>query len=284
MGLLSNLKDIFEVVGEWTVEHSPAILTTAGVVGLGATAYLTYKSSDKIEEVVEYVEDKRERNEPLDKMHVTVQLAKALALPIAIGATSVACIVGSYSILTGRLTVLGTAFTALSNEYSSYRRKHREVYGEEESRKFFAVNETRTTDEEGNEVIETEPVNPGRGLTSAWFSESEKYVSDDIQYDIALVEQCIKNVEVESYNNRGTRFTLNEMYRMFGLDETRQGSLLGWNSNGLNVSYEVFMNISEPGENGNPHPDILITWTVPEYLYGGLSQGVPIPDTTSLEG
>ena len=46
-------------VSKTVAKNSPVLLTVGGVVGLGATAYFSYKSAKKVETIVENIEDKR---------------------------------------------------------------------------------------------------------------------------------------------------------------------------------------------------------------------------------
>lgn len=52
--------------------NSPLILTVAGVIGLGATAYLSYKSAKRVNEIVEDMETAREDEEVIKDLQVKV--------------------------------------------------------------------------------------------------------------------------------------------------------------------------------------------------------------------
>lgn len=50
-------------------KHSPLILTVGGVVGLGATAVLSYKARHKVEAIVEDMEAKRQDEQRIEDLH-----------------------------------------------------------------------------------------------------------------------------------------------------------------------------------------------------------------------
>ena len=267
MSLLDNIKTAYEVSIDWVGEHSPEILTGVGIAGLAATAYFTYKSSSRIEAVVEYVEEERDNNREVDKKYVAAELTGALALPVATGVAAIFCIISSYQIMNNRVTVLSTAFSALSIEYSRYRNKYAEVHGQEASKQFFSPTETEVTNDEGEEVVTVNPT-AMRGLSGIWFSESSEYASDNHQYNIAYVEAVIKKLEILIYNK--TKLKLNEVYELFGIGEDRQGAMLGFENHNFNIDYEPHLNLTH-SVNGKRQPDIWISWNTPQYLWGTTS-------------
>lgn len=264
MKLLEKISEMYDVCSDWVGENSPAILTGVGIVGLGATAYLTYKSASRVEGVVEYVEKQREDNLPIDTKYVGTELTGALALPVATGVLAIFCIVSSYQILNGRNAVLSSAFSALSLEYNRYRQKYVDEHGKEEADKFFALQEREVTNDAGEIVVEATPENK-RSLTGVWFSESSEFVSDDIQYNIAYVEAVIKKLEVQIYNKGWVE--LNDVYSAFGLPEDRDGALLGFRHDDFSIDYDSYLNLTE-SISGKTKPDIHIRWNVPQYLWG----------------
>lgn len=264
MKLLEKISNIYDVCSDWVGENSPAILTGVGIVGLGATAILTYKSASRVESVVEYVEKQREDDQPIDTKYVGAELTGALALPVATGIVAIFCIISSYQILNGRNAVLSSAFSALSLEYNRYRQKYIHEHGKENADKFFALNESEVTNDAGESVIEATPESK-RSLTGVWFSESSEFVSDDIQYNIAYVEAVIKKLEVQIYNKGWVE--LNEVYSAFGLSEDRDGALLGFRHDDFDIDYSSFLNLKE-SVTGKSKPDIHISWNAPQYLWG----------------
>lgn len=270
MGFLDKVKTAYEVSVDWLGENSPAILTGVGVVGLAATAVLTYKSASRVESVVEYVEQEREEGREIDKRYVATELTGALALPVATGVAAIFCIISSYQIMNNRVTVLSTAFSALSLEYNRYRQKYATVHGQEQANQFFSPTETEVT----NDGEEREVATPSefRGLTGVWFSESSEYASDNHQYNIAYIEAVIKKLEVQMYNK--TKLKLNEVYEAFGVGEDRQGALLGFTYDDFHISFEPHLNLTSSVD-GKNHPDVWISWSTPKYLWGNKGEQIP---------
>jgi glycine cleavage system H lipoate-binding protein len=101
-----SLKQTFNKVGMSLKKHSPAIFTGVGVVGLGVTAYLAYKSRDKVEKVVSEIERKREVGEEINKIEVAKGLAEAIYLPVAVGTLSVTSMLMAHKIQRDRIISL----------------------------------------------------------------------------------------------------------------------------------------------------------------------------------
>ena len=57
-------------------KHSPLALTVTGVIGLGATAYLAYKSAHKIEAITDDLEERQRTAERMDDIIEEIQAAK----------------------------------------------------------------------------------------------------------------------------------------------------------------------------------------------------------------
>src|SRR5690606_28997522 len=93
-----KIKQVFNKAGHTLKKHSPAIFTGVGIVGLGATAYLAYKSREKVEAVVLDIEEKRDNDEPINKMEVAKDLTEAIYLPVTVGVLSCASILMAHKI------------------------------------------------------------------------------------------------------------------------------------------------------------------------------------------
>ena len=109
--------------------HSPTILTCLGAVGVVATAVLAVKATPKALEVLETARD--EKGEDLTMLE-KVDVAGPLYFPAALtGVATLACIFGADAINKRRQAALLSAYTMLDRTYKGYKRKVRELYGEE---------------------------------------------------------------------------------------------------------------------------------------------------------
>ena len=109
--------------------HAPTILTCLGAVGMVTTVVLAVKATPKALEVLEAAKD--EKGEDLTTLE-KVNVAGPLYFPAALtGVATLACIFGSNALSQKRQASLMSAYTLLDNTYKNYRRKVRELYGEE---------------------------------------------------------------------------------------------------------------------------------------------------------
>ena len=113
--------------------HAPTILTCLGAVGVVATAVLAVKATPKALEVLETAKD--EKGEDLTMLE-KIDVAGPLYFPAALtGVATLACIFGADVINKRRQAALLSAYTMLDRTYKGYKRKVRELYGEEADEK-----------------------------------------------------------------------------------------------------------------------------------------------------
>ena len=113
--------------------HAPTILTWLGAVGVVATAVLAVKATPKALQVLEAAKD--EKGEDLTALE-KINTAGPLYFPAALTcAATLACIFGSNALNKKRQAALMSAYTMLDSTYKEYRRKVRELYGEEADEK-----------------------------------------------------------------------------------------------------------------------------------------------------
>jgi len=253
-------------------KHSPAILTGAGVVGLGATAYLAYKSRSKVEAVVEKIEDQRElaaengEEFVVDKVEVAKDIAEAIYLPVVVGALSVSAFILSYKIQNNRITLLASALAASQAHQKFMEDKYRKLHGDEEFNKFIAPTEqvvTETVDGKGKTKQTVQEVKSEVDKTiGQWYDESIEYVSDDHTYNMAYIDSVDEQLQTILFA-RGS-LMLNEVREALGLERIRAGALLGWTTQD-NFSLDKVVTMIE--DEGTLKEQIWVTWTRPRYVY-----------------
>jgi hypothetical protein len=263
-----TMKQVFNKVGFTLKKHSPAIFTGVGVVGLGATAYLAYKSRDKVEMVVEEIERKRDLDIPINKMEVARDLTEALYQPVVVGAASVTCILLAQKIQNNRIKTLVGALAVEQARNIYFEQKYKKQHGEEEYVKFI----TPTDDVEhvevgknGKEKVTVEQVKKDIDQTiGQWYDESSEYVSDDHTYNLQYIDSINDRMQTLLFQ-RGS-LTLNEVREALGFERIRAGALLGWTSQD---SFEIERHVTLLGkeELGESRDQIWVTWSRPRYIY-----------------
>ena len=167
-------------------QHSPEILIAAGVIGTVASAVLACKATLKVNDILD------EAKENIDKIHTAtetgttpggqlydvedskkelavvytqtgVKLIKLYALPVALGAASIACMISSHNILNKRNSALTAAYIAADKGFREYRGRVVERFGKEVDKELrYNLQkqeiETTVTDEKGKEKTLKETV------------------------------------------------------------------------------------------------------------------------------
>lgn len=258
--LVVKLSRSLHKVGFKFKKHSPEILIVTGVVGIVTSTVLACKATTKVNDILE------ESKETIDKIHDSAnkglhtsdgeeytqevanrdlsivyaqtgwKLVKLYGPAVAIGVTSIACMLGSNHILRKRNVALAAAFTAVDNSFKQYRGRLIDRFGKDLDRELrFGIKakevEETVVDENGNEKTVTKTVN---------------VVDPNIAHDIYSVVWCegntgwTKNAELnkvfllkqQNYANDKLRLnhfvSLNEVYKMLGINPTSYGQLAGW--------------------------------------------------------
>lgn len=138
-------------------EHSPAILVTAGLVGMGVTIYLACKATSKMPDILKeaeeeeeeirnrkvedtdgedtgYSEEDREKDLKDHTVKVRLRIVKNYLPAVATGVASTAAILCGFNILNGRYLLVTSAYATLENTHSKYCERIKERYGEEADR------------------------------------------------------------------------------------------------------------------------------------------------------
>lgn len=269
MSKLDKVKGLASNVGRKINKHSPTILTTAGVVGLGATAYFSYKSRDQVEAVVEKIEDQRANDIEPNKMEIARDLTQALALPISTGLLSVGLIFTSHQIQRNRIRVLAGVVASSAAENLYYRSKYRDEYGEDAYNDFYTTKEEEVqfTNEKGEEETKVAKVKDdiSNGLNGMWFDKSEEYAQDDNAYNKTYVQSVIEKLEL-IYFQRGF-LLMNEALQEFGFEPTRQGAILGWSQSQISPNFEVIQHKIFNEDTGFEEPQLYVRWNMPASEY-----------------
>lgn len=109
--------------------HVSTILTCLGGIGLIATAVTAVKATPKAMVLLEKA--KEEKGEPLTKLEVVRTAGPAYIPSVVIGGTTLACIFGANALNKRQQASLISAYAMLENSYKQYKRKVKELYGDE---------------------------------------------------------------------------------------------------------------------------------------------------------
>lgn len=241
-------------------KHSPEILVVAGVVGTVASVVMACKATLKVNDVVD------EAREMVDSIHEAVEqekhtsdgevytqddankdlvivyaqtgwkFVKLYGPAVALGVTSIACMLASNNILRKRNVALAAAFTAVDSSFKEYRGRVIERFGKSLDRELrYNIKakeiEEKVIDENGNETTVTKTVgvidpNTLHDIYSiVWCEGNLGWTRNPELNKVFLINQ-------QRYANDKLRMkgflSLNDVYEMLGAPTTAYGQLAGW--------------------------------------------------------
>lgn len=240
-------------------KHSPEILVGAGIVGVVASTVMACKATTKLDEVLaepkekiekvhefmehpenvpegkEYTEEDGKKDLTILYVQSAVKVAKLYAPAIALGAVSIAAIIGGHRILRKRNIALAAAYTAIDKSFKDYRGRVVERFGEEldkELRYNITTKEVEevTKAEDGTEVVTKKTVNVADPNTisdyARFFDDGCVGWTKDPEYNLMFLKDQQRYAN-DLLKSRGHLF-LNEVYDMLGINRTKAGQVVGW--------------------------------------------------------
>lgn len=211
-------------------DNSPTILTTVGITGMLATAYLTGKATLKAAEIIAEhegtVEDPKNPGQTRE-LEVTFQEKVELVwkefIPAAgVAVVTIACMVAANRIGARRVAALATAYTIAEKAALQYRDKVVETIGKKKEEN---VRTAMAQDEIDRHPISRETVfiegGGGDLFRDSW---SGRYFNSTKM----AIEKAA--VEINRQLNNDYAATLSDFYDLVGLDRTDESDMIGWNS------------------------------------------------------
>lgn len=275
-----KVKVLFDVAKAWTGSHLPEILLAAGAGSFVATVICASKATlkaediliehqfkkDEIEEAKEtqdvavingepseediYTEEDYKKDKITLYTQTSLKIAKTYAVPVGLGALSLACFFGAYGIMKKRYTVVVAAYNALSTSFAAYRQRVIEDKGQDADTYYLTgvkPKEITVKDEEGNkEKKKVLPTLPNGEIASPYAFKFGKYKENgehnklyqgerilDMAYILGqqdylndqLYLRCMFNKDHEVIK-RGA-VMLNEIRDLLGEDPTPTGAVVG---------------------------------------------------------
>ncbi|WMI34414.1 membrane protein [Streptomyces phage SheRa] len=211
-------------VGKVAAGNSPTILTTLGVTGTLATAYLTGKATLKAAEIIAEEQANRDYEEaPPFEFKEKVELVWKQYIPAAgIAVVTIACMVAANRIGARRVAALATAYTIAEKAAVTYKDKVVETIGKKKEE---GIRTAIAQDEIDRHPIsrETVYVEGGGGdlFRDGW---SGRYFNSTV----ARLEKAAN--QINATLNTDFSATLSDFYDQVGLDRTDESDMVGWNS------------------------------------------------------
>ena len=199
-------------------ENGMNILTGLGVVGVATTAVLAAKATPKALELLGEKDEYKQEvyGEPLTKFEKVLAMAPAYIPAVLTGLATVSCIVGMNRVSYTKQASLLSAYTYLNNSYEEYRRKVKEVFGEERAQK---------VDEELERELELFNQYGSLHEKHLFYDELSKRYFEMSLYEIKEAEYKINRM----FNFLGA-MKLNEVYEFLELAPIEKGDEIGWSA------------------------------------------------------
>ena len=197
-------------------ENGMHILTGLGVVGVATTAVLAAKATPKALELLQEKDEYKQEayGEPLTRFEKVLAMAPAYIPAVLTGLATVSCIVGMNRVSYTKQASLISAYTYLNSSYEEYRRKVKEVFGEE--------GEAKVRAELGREIELYEKYGSLHEPRLFYDEISNRY------FEMSMYEMKEAEYNMNRMFNFLGALKLNEVYEFFNLGPTEYGETVGW--------------------------------------------------------
>lgn len=243
---LTFLRPLTRLLGRTVLtakKFSPEIMTGIGIVGGVTAAVLASRATLKLDKELEPIKEniryiktevKFEPGKAYPKaltqsyLRGTIKVVRHYAVPLSIGAVSIAAILVGHGMLLRRNAALVAAYNTVELAYQAYREKVREEFGEEKDREL--VGKTRRSVEEKNGEKGKALSLAQQGLPSGHARFFDKYNPNWNSANPSLnlyFLRCQQTYLNDQLRVRG-HLTLNDVYDALGFDRTSDGLILGW--------------------------------------------------------
>ena len=191
-------------------KYSPVALSCVASVGVVVTAVAAVKATPKAVSLIYADSRKRHDGDPYaySKKEAVAAAWKCYIPAVAIGASTIACIMGANALNRRQQAALTSAYALVQQSYKEYKDKLKELYGEEAH----------------NAIVDSIAKEKCKDISTFYDSFSQRYFESTIE----------KVIQAEYHLNRNFMFAgvipLNDFYEFLGLEKTELGDAVGWSS------------------------------------------------------
>lgn len=263
--IIKNATRAFHKTSFKLKKASPEILIVAGIAGVVTSTVMACKATMKVSGITnehnqeiekihnasdriangetvmltdgsKYTENDVRNDTTILYAHTAIKFVKLYGPAVILGTASIACIVGSHSIMTKRNAALAAAYATIETTFKEYRGHVVERFGKELDRelryniKAKEFTETKVDEQTGAETTTTEVVNVANPNE---YSDYARFYDDgctgwtkDSEHNLTFLkmQQAYAN---EKLQDQGYLF-LNDVYKMLGIPVTKAGQCVGW--------------------------------------------------------
>lgn len=255
----NNLTRAAKNLGGIISKNSPTILTGIAVGGLITTVILAVRATPKaiiLLDEASYDRDPVLRYEKLPLLDKTKIVWRCYVPAAAVGAATIACIIGANNISLRRNAALASVYSITEAAFKEYQAKVTETLGknkEEKVRDEIAKDRITNNPPGKSEVIFT-----GKGEVLCYDSYTGRYFKGDIEAIRKIENQLNRQLLNEMFVG------LNELYYELGLAPTKLGNEMGWDTNHGYLEFDFSSQLTDEGQ-----PCLVLDYTVyPRFSYG----------------
>lgn len=243
-------------------KHSPEILITTGIISIATGTVLACKATLKVNDILDecaetkediakarethpdiYSEKDASKDELVLKTQTAVKLVKNYIPSATLVIGGIICMTAAYGIVRKRNAALMGAYKALETAFSDYRKRVIEDQGEDADR-FYRYGmekiEKPTAEQKEKGIEKDDIVVDGHtpSIYARFFDEASTCWVKDASYNLMFLntQQRMAN---DILHSKGF-ILLNEVYKMLGLPETKEGCIVGWLLDGDGDGYVDF--------------------------------------------
>ncbi|ATN93688.1 hypothetical protein SEA_SCAP1_39 [Streptomyces phage Scap1] len=264
-----------------TQKHSPTIMFAAGAVGFVTTAVLASKATLKMDGILREAEEDRakiekaetehsdkysaedaDKDRKLSRVKLAIEVAKAYAPAIVVGAGTLALFTGAHVILQRRVVGLTAAYAAVDKAFKEYRARVVADLGADKDAEYrydLVDKEIYHEDENGptTKVVKAPSGGCDAGTGSMYavlFDESNRNFKKDWGYNQTFLaaQQTWANNKLRADGH----IFLNDVYRMLGLPDTKAGAVTGWIDGGDGDDTVIFNIFGPNGYEGDRFAEV----------------------------
>ena len=214
-----NFKGLVNKTKYFLGKHSPEILTGLGITGMITSTVLAVTATPKALKIIENKKKELETDEL--SISETIKVSWKPYIPaISTSVISAACIIFASRVNYKRNAALATAYSLSERTLSHYREKVIETIGEKKEK---AIRDKVNQDELNKNKIKGSQVIITNNDTLCMDTISGRYFKSDMESIKQAINKLNRRLTYENY------ISLNEFYGEIGLDNVKNGELLGWN-------------------------------------------------------
>lgn len=213
-----NMNILGKEIKHLFVDNTPLILTSIAVGGVVTTSAMAVKATPQA--VIDIQNAESEQTAPLTFQEKALLTWKHYIPSVAVGAVTIAAIIGSHSISTRRNAALISVYSITETAFKEYQAKVKEQIGNSKERK---VREEVAKDYiMSAPMINSEVLITGLGEQLCFDTYTGRYFKSDIE----TIRKAQNDINAHLISD--TYCSQNDFYRLINLPPTSYGEEIGW--------------------------------------------------------